>query len=122
MGSLGYDLKDVSLGDGLANYWTLRFVRRDIVPQGRKEKSIKIPWSEGILTLADPMDYARWYTFEKWGHPEDLVGIVKSQVALGYYKEAVRSSKVAFRATPSLRSLRWFGKALYFRLTRSELM
>ena len=122
MGSLGYDLEDVSLGDGLANCWTLRFVRRDIVPQGRKEKSIKIPWSEGVLTLADQMDYARWYTFENWGHPEDLVGIVKSQVALGYYKEAVRSSKVAFRANPSLRSLRWFGKAFYFGLTRSELM
>ena len=121
MGSLGYDLEDVSLSDGLANYWTLRFVRRDIVPQGRKEKSIKIPWSEGILTLADPMDYARWYTFEKWGHPEDLVGIVKSQVALGYYKEAVRSSMVAFRAKPSFRSLRWLGKAFYFRLIRRGL-
>ena len=120
MGSLGYDLEDVSLGDGLANYWTLRFVRRDIVLPGRKEKSIKIPWSEGVLTLADPMDYARWFTFEKWGHPEGLVGIVKSQVALGYYKEAVRSSKVAFRAKPSLRSLRWFGKAFYFWLSREN--
>lgn len=120
MGSLGYDLEDVSWGDGLANYWTLRFVRRDRVPPGRKKKSIKIPWSEGVLTLADPMDYSRWYTFEKWGHLEDLVGIVKSQVALGYYKEAVRSSKVAFRAKPSLRSLRWFGKAFYFRLTQEN--
>lgn len=120
MGSLRYDLEDVSFGDGSANCWTLRFVRRDRVPQGRKEKSIKIPWSEGVLTLADPMDYARWYTFENWGHPEDLVGIVKSQVALGYYKEAVRSSQVAFRAKPSLRSLRWFGKAFYFWLTREN--
>lgn len=121
MGALGYDLEDVSLADGLANHWTLRFVRRDKASEGRRKKSIKIPWSEGALTLVTPMDYGRWYTFEKWGHPEDLVGIVKSQVALGYYKEAVRSSMVAFRAKPSFRSLRWLGKAFYFRLIRRGL-
>ena len=120
MGDLGYDLEDVSLANGLANHWTLRFVRRDKVPQGKREKSIKIPWSEGVLLLASPLDYGRWYTFEKWGRPEDLVGIVKSQAALGYYKETPRSAKVAFWAKPSLRSLRWLGKALYFRLIRKE--
>ncbi len=122
MGGLGYDLDAVFLADGLANHWTLRFLRRDIVPQGKREKSFKIPWGDGVLALAAPMDYVRWYTFAKWGHPEDLVGIVKSQVALGYYKEATRSAKVAFWAKPSLRSLRWLGKALYFQLIRRGLM
>ncbi len=114
----GYDLWEVSLSDRQANIWTLSFVGRDKGPKGGGEKTVEIPWSDGVLRRSSPIDYGRWYTFEKWGHPEDLVGIVKSQVALGYYKEAIRSSKVAFGAKPSVRSLRWLGKAFYFRLIR----
>ena len=118
MGGLGYDLWEASLSDGQAKVWILSFVRRDKEPKRGGQKKIEIPWSDGVLRLASPRDYGRWYTFEKWGHPEDLVGIVKSQVALGYYKEANRSSKVAFWAKPSVRSLRWLGKSFYFRLVR----
>lgn len=121
MDALGYDLLEVSLSDRQANHWTLRFVRRDKEPQGRGKKPVKIPWANIILRLASPKNYGRWYTFEKWGRPEDLVGIVKSQVALEYYKEATRSARVAFWAKPSVRSLRWVGKALYFRLIRRGL-
>jgi len=121
MGNRGYDLWEVPLPYRQTDLWTLSFVRRDKEPQGKGKKWIKIPWANIILRLASPRDYGRWYTFEKWGRPEDLVGIVKSQVALGYYKEATRSARVAFGAKSSVRSLRWVAKALYFRLIRRGL-
>jgi ADP-heptose:LPS heptosyltransferase len=121
MGNRGYDLWEVPLSNRDGDQWTLKFVRREKGHQGRGEKPVKIPWGNVILRLASPKDYGRWFTFEKWGRPVDLVGIVKSQVALGYYKEATRSARVAFWAKPSVRSLRWVGKAFYFRLIRRGL-
>ena len=98
-----------------------RFVREKGGKGGQRGRSpVRIPWSEGFLRMTHGGDYLRWYSFEKWGSFPDLVGIVKSLSALGYDREAVDVAWVAVRARLSSRSLRWLGKALYYRVVRRQ--
>ncbi len=101
--------------------WIYRFVKdKDEMQEQGGNSPVRIPWSDGFLRLSNGSDYLRWYSFEKWGSFSDLVGIVKSLSALGYDREAVEVAWVAVRAKLSPRSLRWFGKALYYRVVRRQ--
>ena len=72
-----------------------------------------LPWGGTILKINSIDQYLKWYSFESWGKPQDLVGIVKSMSSLGYKKDALEAAWVAFRANPGLRSFRWLVKSYW---------
>lgn len=116
----GYGLGAVRR-EGEGSYLVYQFFKEKIGTGGcPKGGAIRIPWSEGTLRLAHRSDYLAWFSFERWGRFEDLVGIVKSLNALGYHRDAVRVAWVAVRARLSLRSIRWLLKALYYRVIRGD--
>ena len=81
-------------------------------------KSIKIPWGRIVLNTNQDR-YLRWFSFERWGKPESLVGIVKSQAELGVgHNDMLACSWIAFKTEPSFRSFRWVFKASFFRVFR----
>ena len=70
------------------------------------------PWGKKKI-ITSVSRYLRWYTFSRWSDPKILVGIVKSMTELNLSKkERFACSIDAFRAEPSLRSLRWIIKSL----------
>jgi hypothetical protein len=83
-----------------------------VVSQGTPVlESLIIPWGAVSLKVRSMEQYLKFYSFEKWGRPPDLVGIVKSMISLGYKKDAVTAAWVAFRAQPVFRSFRWLLKS-----------
>jgi len=114
MARLGYLPQDVEIRKGRYPLWVFIAAGKDKKSETPGRSRVTIPWSGGALKLSRSSDYLRWYSFEKWGRPSDLVGVVKSLSSLGYLREAFSASCVAFRADPSLRSLRWLGKSFYF--------
>ena len=81
---------------------------------GQWNKKFKLPWGKVFLkTTVDR--YLRWFSFERWGNPETLVGIVKSQAELRVgYDDMLGCSWTAFLSMPSLRSFRWVVKSFIF--------
>ncbi|EQD24459.1 MAG: putative heptosyltransferase family protein, partial [Leptospirillum sp. Group IV 'UBA BS'] len=70
------------------------------------------PWGKKKF-VTSMSRYLCWYTFSRWSDPKILVGIVKSMTELNLSKkERFACSIDAFRAEPSLRSLRWIIKSL----------
>ena len=71
------------------------------------------PWGKRKI-ITSVSRYLRWYTFSRWSDPKILVGIVKSMTELNLSKkERFACSIDAFKAEPSLRSLRWIIKSLF---------
>ena len=81
---------------------------------GQWNRKIKLPW--GKVFLRTTLDrYLRWFSFERWGNPETLVGIVKSQAELRVgYDDMLGCSWTAFLSMPSLRSFRWVVKSFIY--------
>lgn len=85
-----------------------------------KKIRMRIPWGRGILDTNEDQ-YLRWYSFERWGNPEHLVGIVKSQAELGIGRDEMPyCAWTAFKAEPTFRSFRWVLKAFFFRVIQSH--
>ena len=115
MGRMGYipaSFKGFRGGDRRNTLKSLCFV-----PVKSEKKPVllqfAIPWGGTSLNVMSIDQYLKWYSFERWGKPPDLVGIVKSMTSLGYGRDALESAWVAFRANPVFRSFRWLLKAFW---------
>ena len=115
MGRMGYhpvSLKESQLGKRRNHLESLCFVPATSVLKQDSQK-FAIPWGSVSLNVRSIDQYLKWYSFEKWGKPPDLVGIVKSMSSLGYGRDALESAWVSFRANPVFRSFRWLLKACW---------
>ena len=88
--------------------------RKNIDSEQRPRRFFRIRWGSCFLVLTEDL-YFSWYSFERWGNPDILVGIVKSQSEFGMWNfEMIHCAWIALRAKFSLRSFRWFIKSLIF--------
>jgi hypothetical protein len=116
MNGMGYRAVSLEKSRVLAGRKTLLslcFVRTGTI-EDQQDQGIAIPWGGVSLNLRSIDQYLKWYSFERWGKPSDLVGIVKSMSSLGFLGEALESARVAFAADPSFRSFRWLLKTFWF--------
>jgi hypothetical protein len=114
----GYRIERIDLGQDMTRFSFARGKEED-----RHHKTLerfRIPWGNTLLVAAE-IQYLRWFSYETWGTPGSLVGIVKAQAELSSWPAEIRGCAwAAFLAQKSMRSFRWLIKGFLGGLKRQK--
>lgn len=103
------------------DYWLIDFSRcGDPGNHVSPEKKVDLYWG-GVVMRISPRLYFKWFSFESWGQPNNLVGVVKSLQELGMAKKDwIQCALASFSAERSFRSFRWLVKVIFFSLFQKK--